>query len=1715
MITVTIFRSVVDDTKETQRIEAATVTVKEIFPDVDFSNSIISVNGFLQDEGYLLQDGDICTIRLFPEGNGADWLAGLGIGFLVAVTVLNFWNPGGWATAAVLAGGAAAGALGFGIASAAGWSVTGWLASLGANAEDMKSPDALEGIPQLRGAKNQSNYGRPVPLVLGKHLFTPMYVGSPYSTISGIDGEDQYFHVLYMLGYGKLKVNDIKLGVIGDLASNSGNIEDGYLPFDGDPFIGKPWDPGNAENPQLELIQTKRESLLYPQAVVEEPLNIELLHPKGVDPLTVVRFTAKNPMKVQIEITLPSGLVRYNDKGDKENMSVKIGVRWRISRPDNSDGWKAFAQFGQGQSGISYDGVSTTITKSKTKVMRFVAERTYSSYSQVSDADTAGFDTRVIELEIVREDEQSDSAQAVDRVYLTAVRTWLFDNEKSKQNSGVFIPQVPVAEKLRDRTARLGFCIKATQNTQGMIDALNCVVESKCREWNSITRTWSEPDWDIASQSWAGNTETESNNPAAVALKLLQSPSLGRKAYTDAMIDMESFGDFYEWCAVRKYTVNGVLTAGKRLDEVLALVLSTGRATRILNGNKYGLLIDKPREYPVMVLNSQNVLDASNQKGFDDLPDGYLIRYVNKDDGYQYTEEYIMADGTTTPQPDSQIENLELPYITDRAQAVKMAWYNLACRHLRPEIWNRKVSVEGYLIAIGDMVEIQDDTIAVGIGEGGIIQGMDIENNVITKIYTDGEFEVADMNKVYGLKIMQADGVNPIKIRTIPINDILTPGIFSNFTVNIPLTPLLDEQVPHVGDIVAFGIYDRITTQAICFGKKENGDGTFDFVFIPYQEGVYNTDTFKPIPPYNPNITTPQKLDPLHQIPPEQITKDDVVEITKNISIEIRELIYRLVPSVNVVKIDRYGNADCSEISCSQYALLTNGMPRESDMTIKYITSESEEEHEYTGPVEVDPEWEYVIFLLYSVDMLLDREEIPFLRGDGKKATVYELLPSVHVVEKLADGTIEPPVVICEQRSKTGDDDVVESGKELYYVTSENSEETPYTGAVVIEPSWEWIEFRLYDDDDNLLDAERVEVLLEGGSEIVIELPQDNISIQCDEYGNPKEDELPVTIKAKAYFGSQYIDNILEKYKKEIITYPGSGAEILSPVGISLYPVSMVDRDDDVIIWELDNAPSGVTINKYGEIKINDIASLDEINEITVRCIFNLGERLFTRQIIPFPSQGAEIFSPPIGENFPILLLPETIEKVLTVKKVLDDVSKGVVNIDHDHETFIFDKFGKILSFQLPFSTNATLYKGTEAIDHAKIRWFLEITNIDIKYSGLIDNAINSITINSGGVITISQNMLMIGTIEIDVCAEYRGFVYKKNFIIKMIQMPDTGLNGVPRYLGKTYEKTESRIVLIHFTENEQDQVSAAVGDYIAYVGPDEEGASNWKKNYCLQWTGYGWAQLDPANSAYTDHYMRALRDITDGAGFGAFSVMIAEKIMAMDVFVNRLEASLIKLRGPGGVIQSDNYDPIEKIGWLIDYMGNAYFNNATIANGLFFEGEIKTGPLSLLNETPLGQEYTIYAGTTFANIPPTHLQGLSIDGTMGSYGKIKRIYSNTTATGGPLNGSIDNKAYAELEDGQRILIAHSWSWWTTEFRPRYSVSYMYVNGINIPQMTLIGMDTITDGDSGNPVAVPQTIQFRYLMSGKTFKLLNLPTFAPEDPNIVWNSNGTLKIGPA
>ena len=448
--TLNIFRNEFDSTYETFT-QSATTAIKDIVS-FDPEYALIFVDGNKKDENYILKDDEVCTVRCFSSGVAAivaSVITGLVVGYFVTDKIVE-----------AVTGKSITDRIRTGLAK--------WLIGDDAQAgKDVKSPEAIKSIPQVRGAKNSYCTENVYPYVMGRHVFTPLYIACPYTEIGGEDGEEQFFTALYIAGYSDLRITDFKLGEL-DIATNKAHIMNGFVQCDG--LFGK-------NVPKIEIQQGAAEVSLYPQKVNEEQLSIELLHPDGANPLEVIRFTAKNPQRVQVEFTIP-GLIAYNDKGEKSNATVKISVEWRGSGEEN---WKPFGKISGAN---SYENGISTITRSKAKSMRFVAEKNF-SYDEIINVRD-----RIAEIRVLRVNVESTESRITDKVYLSAIRTWAFNFEESKKQNKL-VPQVPIIEKDRNRLARIGFRIKAGDEISGTMNSLNCMLESYCRVWNKETRVWS------------------------------------------------------------------------------------------------------------------------------------------------------------------------------------------------------------------------------------------------------------------------------------------------------------------------------------------------------------------------------------------------------------------------------------------------------------------------------------------------------------------------------------------------------------------------------------------------------------------------------------------------------------------------------------------------------------------------------------------------------------------------------------------------------------------------------------------------------------------------------------------------------------------------------------------------------------------------------------------------------------------------------------------------------------------------------------------------------------------------------------------------------------------------------------------------------------------------------------------------------------------------
>lgn len=829
---------------------------------LDFENCLISINGNKCDENYILKENDIVTIRQFPSNDGYDVASWI---FAPVTSVIQGFSTGDWSGSNI---------------------VKKSLKSIFESESDSittKDVGSTESIPTISGAKNQSGAGKVIPLVIGESMYTPIYAAQAYTDIDpndGTDGENQYLHALFCLGYNNIDLRKVSLGIYPLSVDRQNGTSSKSLDCSNSEEKNTVHYKLSLYQQELELRQHGEEVNLFPQKVVQENFNTELIHPEGANALVVQPFSAKYPQKIQIEIQFQN-LVKYDDNGDMTENSVEIGCAYSL---DGGATYKPFNAFYAKKSDIKITDKGnndfgnnkgqykvTEFKGTKNKAMRFVAEKTFTYDEVFNTATITRLKNNAIEFKIFRvsEDKSESNSKLQYKVYFSSIRTWCYDynatDNSAYDNTGTksLVPQIPIIKKYKDITARLGFKIKAGDELSGQIDELNVVLCSRAR-YCTITKENGEKIY-----TWSAVDDTvPTNNPAALALMVLQHTMRGEYAYKDSQIDMDSFGRFYEWCNsvdnelinsdCHRYIANGVLSKELKTSELVNQILACGHGKLVLNGNKYGVWFDRPQSTPVMILNSQNVLEASNSKSFSEDIDGYSAKFIDCLNDYQEDTIVCVPKNTTKNDSEYRLENIEIPWITDAARVYRHCMYNIACRRLRAETWTRKLGVDGNLIEIGNLVVVQDDTIAVGIGEGAEIKSVSVSGSYIKSITVDYPFAVSDITKTYGVKIQHSDRIYGVKVVTYEVAKFSKIGEYSVLTFNGNGISLNEIIVPTIGDIVAFGIFNRITTDALCFGKKDNGDGTFTLTLVPYQKGIYDAESGT-IPKFISNVTSPKE----------------------------------------------------------------------------------------------------------------------------------------------------------------------------------------------------------------------------------------------------------------------------------------------------------------------------------------------------------------------------------------------------------------------------------------------------------------------------------------------------------------------------------------------------------------------------------------------------------------------------------------------------------------------------------------------------------------------------------------------------------------------------------------------------------------------------------------------------------------------------------------
>ncbi|MGB3408709.1 MAG: phage tail protein, partial [Jannaschia sp.] len=278
--------------------------------------------------------------------------------------------------------------------------------------------DKTRDVYSITGWRNEMRPGEPIPSIMGRIRTAPPFAARSYTEIVG---DEQYVRALFCVGYGPIRLSDLRIGET--------PLEE-FDEIEVETREGRPGDP---------------EITLYPEQVIEDGANLELSRPFPrsddgtllTDQPTIatprVRRTARDASALSVIITFPSGLFDISGSGDVRATPVSIRIRQRLV---GDLGWQDVE----------------TLVISAAKREAFSRQHTWSPPSRGH-----------WEVEVTRLTDESNSNRVSDRCILAAVQTRR--------------PEKPIATDVP--LALIAVRVRASYQLNGPLDDLNVLADGR------------------------------------------------------------------------------------------------------------------------------------------------------------------------------------------------------------------------------------------------------------------------------------------------------------------------------------------------------------------------------------------------------------------------------------------------------------------------------------------------------------------------------------------------------------------------------------------------------------------------------------------------------------------------------------------------------------------------------------------------------------------------------------------------------------------------------------------------------------------------------------------------------------------------------------------------------------------------------------------------------------------------------------------------------------------------------------------------------------------------------------------------------------------------------------------------------------------------------------------------------------------------------------
>jgi len=690
---------------------------------------------------------------------------------------------------------------------------------------------AVTNLPYLKGANNAKALDHAVPYIIGKNYIAPYILSNGeirYYSITTRDGPRDVVSRLvpYQVGYNKLVLRT---------AYANGNV---IHQFTGDV-------------PQEGTIVINGQSRL-------------VISQSGLDGLTAYRDTRillepgdrllklDDPQYAPLVYTLPTnarqttvtlvfnGLLKYSKKGEAQSHSLVIHAYY------SDDGGATWAVFP-----VDF-GTITANTKTQMRV-----ERTITFYYRgVKDL------TVPIQIKISCASNAFDGS-ALEDVYVQTLESLLYDPVASKA-ANAFVNLPILDEAVADKSCLVGYTAMARNSSEEeAFQNFALIVEG-------VASTWDGTEWSA--------TKAPTSNPAAWLIEILTSSVHPQSQIAIEDIDLDSFGELYEYCEAEDIKFDKVYLSGEPKENIIQSICDVCYSTLYKNiDGKIAVATDKQKENAIAVINTQNCFSFSNKKDLSRPVDGLRVSFVNEALGYEQDTYEVMRPGITKD-ANSRIRSITADGITRYSQVVKWAWRLMAIESARPKVTTVEIGNEGVYYTPLSKVLVQHPSLKNGLGSAEIKNVVVSGGNIIgLDLYEPIAFDSSDADR-YGMIVqcVSDDYCTPLAIEYTGVDGL-------NFSVAL-VTPISTtaDVIPHAGDTLSYGLLDSgsfgtITNPMMIAGMSQTERG-WKLELVDYNEAIYE---YGAIPEYKPNITKKT----VHAYIPEEPRPATVEDVSKAVAL--------------------------------------------------------------------------------------------------------------------------------------------------------------------------------------------------------------------------------------------------------------------------------------------------------------------------------------------------------------------------------------------------------------------------------------------------------------------------------------------------------------------------------------------------------------------------------------------------------------------------------------------------------------------------------------------------------------------------------------------------------------------------------------------------------------------------------------------------------------